>query len=117
MKKIYERHIKKPVVEDLKSTMVFIGGPRQTGKTTFALNFLPDTDKREIDFVVLKEGAPLFAVECKAGDKNIAPSIYYFMERTPIPKFYRVHGGNLDYEKNNARVIPVHRFCKELDLP
>jgi len=76
-----------------------------------------DTDKREIDFVVLKEGSPLFAVECKTGDKNIAPSIYYFMERTPIPKFYQVHGGDRDYEKNNVRVIPVHRFCRELGLP
>ena len=81
------------------------------------LRFLRDTDKREIDFVVLKEGAPLFAVECKAGDKNINPAIYYFMKRTPIPKFYQVHGGDRDYEKNNVRVIPVHRFCQELDLP
>jgi len=39
------------------------------------------------------------------------------MERTPIPKFYQVHGGDRDYEKNNVRVIPVHRFCQELDLP
>jgi len=60
------------------------------------LRFLRDTDKREIDFVVLKEGAPLFAVECKAGDKKINPASYYFMERTPIPKFYQVHGRRED---------------------
>ena len=35
------------------------------------LRFLRDTDKREIDFVVLKEGLPLFAVESKTGEKNI----------------------------------------------
>jgi len=29
------------------------------------LRFLRDTDKREIDFVVLKENKPIFAVECK----------------------------------------------------
>ena len=46
MKEIYERYIKKPVEEDLKSTMVFIGGPRQTGKTTFALNFLPEPSEK-----------------------------------------------------------------------
>ena len=46
MKKTYERYIKKPVEEDLKSTMVFIGGPRQTGKTTFALNFLPEPSEK-----------------------------------------------------------------------
>jgi hypothetical protein len=29
------------------------------------LRFLRDTDKREIDFVVIKDKKPLFAVECK----------------------------------------------------
>jgi predicted AAA+ superfamily ATPase len=30
------RYIEHPVIEDLKHKMVFIGGPRQTGKTTLA---------------------------------------------------------------------------------
>ena len=81
------------------------------------LRFLRDTDKREIDFVVLKEGLPLFAVECKTGEKNINPSLLYFMERVKIPKFYQVHEGYKDYEKNGIRVLPVHTFCKELLLP
>jgi predicted AAA+ superfamily ATPase len=81
------------------------------------LRFLRDTDKREIDFVVLKEGIPLFAVECKSGEKNINPSLFYFMKRTSIPRFYQVHEGNRDYEKNGVRVLPVHIFCRELCLP
>ncbi|MBW2661643.1 MAG: ATP-binding protein [Deltaproteobacteria bacterium] len=81
------------------------------------LRFLRDTDKREIDFVVLKEGLPLFAVECKTGEKNINPSLFYFMERTQIPKFYQVHEGTKDYKKKGIRVLPVHTFCKELLLP
>lgn len=81
------------------------------------LRFLRDTDKREIDFVVLKQGEPIFAAECKSGEKNVNPSLYYFMERTPIPKFYQVHTGNKDYEKRGVRVLPAHKFCKELLLP
>ncbi len=81
------------------------------------LRFLRDTDKREVDFVVLKEGKPLFGVECKSGEKSINASIYYFMERTRIPKFYQVHQGKMDYERKGVRVIPVHTFCKELRLP
>ena len=80
------------------------------------LRFLRDTDKRETDFVVLKEGKPLFAVECKSGEKNINPALFYFMERTQIPKFYQVHTGTKDYEKNGARVLPIHTFIKELSL-
>jgi len=81
------------------------------------LRFIRDTDKREIDFVVLREGRPMFAVECKSGEKNINPSLFYFMKRTPIPRFYQVHEGNRDYEKSGVRVLPVHTFCRELCLP
>lgn len=81
------------------------------------LRFLRDTDKREIDFVVLKEGKPMFAVECKSGEKNINPSIFYFLERTAIPRFYQVHAGRKDYEKNGARVLPIQALCKVLQLP
>ena len=35
------------------------------------LRHLRDTDKREVDFVVLKDGKPVFAVECKSGEKAI----------------------------------------------
>jgi len=81
------------------------------------LRFLRDTDKREIDFVVIKDGKPEFAVECKTGEKDISPSIHYFKERVKIPKFYQVHQGQKDYEKNGIRVLPVLTLCKELDLP
>lgn len=81
------------------------------------LRFVRDTDKREVDFVVLKQGRPIFAVECKSGEKNINPSLFYFMERTPIPKFYQVHEGRKDYVNNGVRVLPVQNFCKEVSLP
>jgi predicted AAA+ superfamily ATPase len=81
------------------------------------LRFLRDTDKREADFVILKEGQPIFAVECKTGGKNINPSLFYFKERTQIPKFYQVHEGSEDYEKKGIRVVPVRTFCNELKLP
>ena len=35
-----ERYLKTAVVEDLKEKMVFLGGPRQVGKTTLALSLL-----------------------------------------------------------------------------
>ncbi len=80
------------------------------------LRFLRDTDKREIDFVVLKEGKPMFAVECKTGEKDINPFLYYFRERTRIPEFYQVHTGGKDYIRKGIRVLPVETFCKELGL-
>jgi predicted AAA+ superfamily ATPase len=81
------------------------------------LRFLRDIDRREVDFVILEEGTPLFAVECKTGEKSINPALYYFRERTDIPKLFQVHQGSRDFEKNGVRVLPVRVFCKELNLP
>ena len=81
--------------------------------------FLRDTDKREVDFVVVKEGKPEFAVECKTGERSVSPHTRYFRERTEIPRFYQVHLGEKDYgsEAADTRVLPFTRFCEELELP
>ncbi|MFY7993481.1 MAG: DUF4143 domain-containing protein [Bacteriovoracaceae bacterium] len=78
------------------------------------LRYIRDTDLREIDFVVLKNKKPLFAVECKTGEKTISKHIHYFRDRTPIPQFYQVHLGSLDYQDKNIRVLPFEKFCKEI---
>ncbi len=81
------------------------------------LRFLRDTDKREVDFVVLKEGRPLFAVECKTGEKDISSALFYFMERIKIPTAYQVHTGARDFQKQGIRVLPFFTFCRELLMP
>jgi predicted AAA+ superfamily ATPase len=82
------------------------------------LRFLRDANKREVDFVVLKNKKPIFAVECKTGEKNISPHIHYFKERTPIPHFYQVHLGKRHVELDSkCTIIPFDIFCKELRLP
>lgn len=83
------------------------------------LRFLRDTDKREVDFVVLRDKKPLFAVECKSGEKRVNPAIRYFRERTPISRFYQVHLSDKDYgnAESDVRVLPFHTFCRELALP
>lgn len=81
------------------------------------LRYLRDTDKREIDFVVLRDGKPVFAVESKSGDRAVNPAIYYCKERTDIPKFYQVHLASKDYEKEGVRMIPAEKLFGELGLP
>ncbi|MFH1754463.1 MAG: DUF4143 domain-containing protein, partial [Candidatus Latescibacterota bacterium] len=83
------------------------------------LRFIRDTDKREIDFVVLRDGRPEFAVECKSGDRNVSPACKYFRERTDIPRFYQVHLGTKEYgnETVATRVLPFSTFCREMEMP
>ncbi len=76
------------------------------------LRFIKDIDGREIDFVVLKENKPIFAVECKTGEKNISPHLFYFRERTVIPQFYQVHLGEKKYHDKNISVLPFSDFCR-----
>ena len=83
------------------------------------LRFLHDTDGREIDFVVLRDGRPEFAVECKSGDRRASSAYRYFRERTEIPRFYQVHLGTGDFGNatSDTRVLPFVAFCAELALP
>ncbi len=80
------------------------------------LCFLRDNLKREVDFVVLRDNAPLFAVECKTGAKSVSKHLAYFSQRTDIHCFYQVHIGQDDYEvaEQRVRVLPFTRFVAEV---
>lgn len=78
------------------------------------LRYIRDTDKREVDFVVIKNKKPLFAVECKTGEKQVSPHIPYFKERTPIPYFYQVHLGNSHRQiTDQIEILPFAEFSKK----
>jgi hypothetical protein len=81
------------------------------------LRYFRDTDKREVDFVVLKDGKPVFAVECKSREKAIGPALRCFAERTPTPCFYQTHLGERHYSTGKLTVVPFIRLCEELGLP
>jgi predicted AAA+ superfamily ATPase len=85
---------------------------------TMELRFLRDSEGREIDFIVVKDGKPLFAVECKSGEKSLSPHIAYFSARTNIPRFYQVHlGKQQGFVKNcRARIVPFLEFVKVLEV-
>jgi len=78
------------------------------------LRFLRDTDGREIDFLVLKDGRPQFAVECKTGEKALSKRIEYFKTRVGIPEVYQVHLGTKMYgdETTTGLVLPFRKFCE-----
>lgn len=72
------------------------------------LRFVRDAVGRELDFVVVRNNKPEFAVECKMGERQLSQNISYFAQRTDIPLFYQVHTGEKDYEVAGAkaRVLP-----------
>ena len=82
------------------------------------LRFIRDAVKREIDFVVVREGKAEFAVDCKSGEAAMSRNIAYFSERTAIPVFYQVHMGKRDYEVSGvrARVLPFTELARILSV-
>lgn len=82
------------------------------------LRFVRDSQGRELDFVVVRNNKPEFAVECKTGEKDLSRNISYFAERTNIPCFYQVHMGKTDYElaKFRARILPLTALAKVLAI-
>ncbi|MBL7689079.1 MAG: ATP-binding protein [Bdellovibrionaceae bacterium] len=73
---------------------------------------------REIDFIVLQKNKPLFAVECKSGDRELSKSLSLLGRKLKIPRLYQVHRGKKDYGlESEGRVLPFTTFCRELGLP
>jgi predicted AAA+ superfamily ATPase len=81
------------------------------------LRFLRDTDAREVDFVVLRDRKPWFAVEAKTGERGVSPAVRYFKERTTIPRWYQVHLGNKNVLVDGVRILPFQELCRELAIP
>lgn len=79
------------------------------------LRYIRDEKGREVDFVVLKDRKPVFAVECKFNDVDIAPSLLEFKKKLDIPKWYQVHlGTQMRVIDDSFSILPFEAFCKEI---
>ena len=81
------------------------------------LRYLRDIDGREVDFVLLKDRTPIFAVECKTGERSLSKSLFYYRERTQIPVFYQVHQGSRSTADGSIEMLPFVEFCKREHIP
>ncbi|MFN8943874.1 MAG: ATP-binding protein [Pseudobdellovibrionaceae bacterium] len=82
------------------------------------LNFYRDSNKRELDFVVMKNRKPLFAVECKTGERDLATHLKYFSKVLPIPRYYQVHLGkkHTEFPEYKTEIIPLTKFAQILNV-
>jgi hypothetical protein len=76
---------------------------------------LRDSFGREVDFLVVADRKPWFAVEAKVAEDRIEPSLRYYRDRLRIPWTYQaVLDGTRDFEKDGIRCLPAHRFLAAL---
>ena len=55
------------------------------------MRYFRDVDRREIDFILVEDGRPFRAVECKLKHKEVARSLKYFKARFPDVEAIQVH--------------------------
>lgn len=82
---------------------------------TMEIRYLRDAIGREIDFIVLRDKKPIFAVECKTGEGNISPHLHYFSDRLAVPIYYQVHLGTKERKQGKIHLLPWEKFCTILE--
>ena len=70
--------------------MKAVEGWTDLGFGKFELGYLRDKEKREVDFVVVRDGSPWFLVEVKTSDLPLSRSLCYFQESLGAPFAFQV---------------------------
>jgi predicted AAA+ superfamily ATPase len=79
------------------------------------LCFLRNVDKKEVDFLLVVNKKPWFAVEAKLSEESISKSLLYFKDKLPIPLVYQVlEKTGIDRFKNGVRVVSADKFLAGL---
>ena len=80
------------------------------------LRYFRDTDRREVDFVVVENRRPIRLVECKWGDQDVDRSLRYLHERFPTAEAWQVSAtGTKDYRTpDGIRVAPATVLLRAL---
>jgi len=67
-----------------------VDGWNDMGLGTFELGYLRDKEKREVDFVVVRDHTPWFLVEAKHRDESLDATVKYYQDRIKAPFAFQV---------------------------
>lgn len=90
-----------------------------TGEGTFELCYIRDKQKREVDFLVLRNAEPWLLIEVKQADTQLSPNLAYFQTATGAQHAFQVVL-DLDYETINCFdytrpvVVPARTLLSQL---
>jgi len=97
-----------------------VEGWNDMGFGKFQLAYLRDKRKREVDFVVVRDGKPWFLIEVKLQDGTISSALKHYQEQTKAPFAFQVVI-NADYadadcfaKPRSPIVVPARTFLSQL---
>ena len=97
-----------------------VDGWNDLGLGDFQLGYLRDKEKREVDFIVVRDGSPWFLVEVKHGDESMAPSLRRYQNQTGAPFAFQVTmdsdfvDRNCLAEPGPPLIVPARTFLSQL---
>ena len=90
------------------------------GLGTFQLAYLRDKNRREVDFLVVRDGTPWFLVKVKHREESIGESLGYYQNQIKAPFAFQVVI-NADYvdadcfaTPRGPLVVPAKTFLSQL---
>jgi len=96
-----------------------VEGWTDMGFGEFELRYLRDKQKREVDFLIVRDRKPWVLVEVKTSDTTLSPALHYYRAQTKAPHALQVVM-NLPYEKvdcfsvKEPAVAPAQTFLSQL---
>ncbi len=89
------------------------------GLGQFDLCYLRDKQKREVDFIVIKDNQPWFLVEVKYADSAMSPALEYFQKQTHAEHAFQViitedYIGKSCFDIGRPVIVPAKTFLSEL---
>jgi hypothetical protein len=96
-----------------------VEGWTDLGFGDFELRYVRDKQKREVDFLIVRDRKPWFLVEAKLGDTRLSSSLAHYQQQTKAPHAFQVVL-NLPYEPadcftaHRPVVVPARTFLSQL---
>ena len=97
-----------------------VEGWTDLGYGEFSLGYLRDKEKREVDFVVTRDGRPWFLVEVKRADDRLSPTLKTFQDQLGAPHAFQVilDADYIDADcfaaPSSPLVVPARTFLSQL---
>ena len=66
-----------------------VEGWTDLGLGEFELRYVRDRERREVDFVVIRDGKPWFLVEAKSAGAKLSPALEHFQRETGAPHAFQ----------------------------
>ncbi|MBR6587518.1 MAG: ATP-binding protein [Kiritimatiellae bacterium] len=96
-----------------------VEGWTDLGYGEFSLGYLRDKSRREVDFVVTRDGIPWFLVEVKKSDTSLSEALAFFQKRTGAAHAFQVvmdaaYGEYDCFAIHSPKVVSAKTFLSQL---